>query len=258
MKFSFKQKVLAAAVAMTCAGAANAAIQSQELILFLSNGSTNSATFDLGVAFSQLTPSFNGTVTWNLATGGVSGTPGSTSLSYGNVWSGAAFSATTQWGVFGIDTTASDLANTSLDSQALIGSSDSDANVDAAAQAVQTNYVNLLNNAGSHASAANGAFLSTGGLELHQNGFGDQGRYRLNTPYTINQIGDGSMSFYKVAYNLAGGPAVVTKYPGSFSLNAAAGTLTYSVAAVPEPSTYVLLGAGLIMVGAIARRRINA
>lgn len=36
-----------------------------------------------------------------------------------------------------------------------------------------------------------------------------------------------------------------------------AGVLSYSVAAIPEPGTYALLGAGLLMLGAIARRRLN-
>jgi hypothetical protein len=35
------------------------------------------------------------------------------------------------------------------------------------------------------------------------------------------------------------------------------GTLTYSVAAVPEPSNVVMLLAGLGIMGFIARRRIN-
>jgi hypothetical protein len=35
------------------------------------------------------------------------------------------------------------------------------------------------------------------------------------------------------------------------------GSLVYSVAAIPEPSTYAMLGAGLLMLGAIARRRLQ-
>jgi hypothetical protein len=50
-------------------------------------------------------------------------------------------------------------------------------------------------------------------------------------------------------------PAKVTPYAGTFSYDA--GVLTYSVAAVPEPSEYALLLAGLGMIGFMAPRRLN-
>lgn len=49
--------------------------------------------------------------------------------------------------------------------------------------------------------------------------------------------------------------AVNTAYDGVFNFDYAAGTLTYTVAAVPEPSTYAMLLAGLVAVGFLARRR---
>ena len=41
----------------------------------------------------------------------------------------------------------------------------------------------------------------------------------------------------------------------TFNFNAAAGTLTYNVAAVPEPESYAMFQAGLGMLAAVARRR---
>ena len=41
----------------------------------------------------------------------------------------------------------------------------------------------------------------------------------------------------------------------TFNSNAAAGTLTYNVAAVPEPESYAMFLAGLGMLAAVARRR---
>ncbi|MDO9271481.1 MAG: PEP-CTERM sorting domain-containing protein [Rugosibacter sp.] len=49
--------------------------------------------------------------------------------------------------------------------------------------------------------------------------------------------------------------ALVTSYAGDFTYNA--GVLTYSVAAIPEPSEYALMLAGLGMIGFMARRRLN-
>lgn len=48
---------------------------------------------------------------------------------------------------------------------------------------------------------------------------------------------------------------LVTPYAGTFSYDA--GALTYAVAAIPEPSEYALMLAGLGMIGFMARRRLN-
>jgi len=43
--------------------------------------------------------------------------------------------------------------------------------------------------------------------------------------------------------------------PATFTFDPAAGTLTYQVAAVPEPETYAMLAAGLAAIGFVIRRR---
>ncbi|MBH1987020.1 MAG: PEP-CTERM sorting domain-containing protein [Burkholderiales bacterium] len=50
---------------------------------------------------------------------------------------------------------------------------------------------------------------------------------------------------------IAGGAAT----PGVLRLDASTGVLSYTVSAVPEPSTYAMLVAGLVVAGAAARRR---
>jgi hypothetical protein len=73
----------------------------------------------------------------------------------------------------------------------------------------------------------------------------------LNFTYGAN-VGT-SQSFYSISNTASGGTN--SAYAGLWSLNSA-GVLTYEVAAVPEPSTWAMLGAGLLVVGAIARRRV--
>jgi hypothetical protein len=73
----------------------------------------------------------------------------------------------------------------------------------------------------------------------------------LNFTYGAN-VGT-SQSFYSIPNTASGGTTAA--YGGLWSLNSA-GVLTYAVTAVPEPSTWAMFGAGLLVVGAIARRRV--
>ena len=73
-------------------------------------------------------------------------------------------------------------------------------------------------------------------------------------PFTNGANVGVSQSFYSIANGATGG--VQATYAGLWSLNSG-GLLTYEVAAIPEASTWAMFGAGLLVVGAIARRRMS-
>jgi hypothetical protein len=259
-------------VAASFAGVAQAALDPHEMMFYASNGSANSATFDLGLTTDQFGPlsaaasTPGSTITWNLGASTVTpSTPGSTSLTYGSVWSSFAFGSSTVWGVIGGNTTLGDIVSTSSSSQATVASTSGDQANAAAVSVTGTQgeggvYYPALNVTGTHATAANGAALNTTGNALHFNGFGGNDQWRQNTPFVAGMTGAGSLPFYYLAFGSDGGlPVDLTKYGGLFTLDAAAGTLTYSVApaTVPEPESWALLVAGIVMLGTIARRRMN-
>jgi len=74
-----------------------------------------------------------------------------------------------------------------------------------------------------------------------------------NLPFDVSAGIGQSLAFYQIT---RAATPLYTQYAGTFSLGAD-GALSYTVAAVPEPGTWAMLAAGLLTVGAIARRRIS-
>ncbi|MBW8372221.1 MAG: PEP-CTERM sorting domain-containing protein [Thiobacillus sp.] len=267
-----KLKMIALA-AMLAAGSANAALDNSlsgngSLFLSVWNGVDTSVTFDLGYNMDSFLPaamSAAGTsVTWNLGASTVSNNAGlaATPLTYASYWS--SFAATvTDWTKVVYDIGAMDSTGTTAGADRYLSTSrDLLATV-----ATQTNtgllsfstvdtYLNVNNANGTHATDANGAasFASGDGYYFQ----GKQAKWKNNAKFTSNDVVGNDLPVYLLATSSTNGlsKASVATYAGEFNLNQA-GVLSYSVAAVPEASTYGMMLAGLGLVGFMARRRLS-
>lgn len=118
-------------------------------------------------------------------------------------------------------------------------------------------------NKGTIGSVANGAytFTTADGAALRANGYAMAGdafgnEWRSNNVLFGETLASKTTALYVVDGNAkklrlgAGTPG-----DGVVALDVATGTLSYTVSAVPEPSTYAMLVAGLVVAGAAARRR---
>lgn len=77
---------------------------------------------------------------------------------------------------------------------------------------------------------------------------------------TAGAVGD-TLSFFELSATAAGGKGTptITQFiddPLVWKLSSS-GALTFTVAAIPEPSSWLLMGVGLLAVGSIARRRLS-
>jgi hypothetical protein len=111
-------------------------------------------------------------------------------------------------------------------------------------------------NKGTIASAANGAYTYTtaDGAATRINGYAMAGdafgnNWRNNNVLNGETLASNSASLYVVD-----GTAAYKEF-ATVAFSAANGTLTLTTAAVPEPTTYALVIAGLAVLGAAARRR---
>lgn len=245
------------------------------LVNFISQGGTSataggddmSAVFDLGVSMNDFLTHKNEagyTQTWNL-----------TSANYGSAWNDLlAFStndAAIEFNVIALDNvntrylTTNDVATyTSLTNANLGGFQN------------MNSYVTANNLRGTHVTEANGAStaLSTDVANSYfraVNGATQGDTWLTKTSDTTKTLataqnfwslsvgaGSGSAQAAKSAFgvDLDGNGSIGTGEFGEWSVNAAAGTITFAnVAAVPEAETYAMLLAGLGLMGAIVRRR---
>lgn len=272
----FQLKALVAALALVAAVPAQAAMNlaatgDSSLILTLVD-STNvvSATFDLGSTFTTFDRTVN--QSWNLTT-----------VDYIGAWTAfnAAASAGKQWGVYTADsfggTTAGDLQrlttagtasglNVSTTNSALASSGALFDQFITASNNIVDNGTSVLNNHGTVANGSNFVSLvpaATAASGLSVNAYGTTGRI-ANSSADTNGAFDTNLFAWTLTRSagigaLAGVNAQLPLSPGEtlrpyFNLSST-GTLTYTVASVPEPETYAMFLAGLGLMGAVARRR---
>ncbi|MGZ3239102.1 MAG: PEP-CTERM sorting domain-containing protein [Burkholderiaceae bacterium] len=264
MKLHLKSIIAAAALAVV-AGQASAAIPLNNvgtgsgLIFYAFDDGTTGQTkesfvMDLGQTFSSFLPTA-------AAAGGTFNTAISTSAAWANFVAaeGNDLSNVT-WGVVaGLSANASNSGN-GLETTLRVGDStagQSAANVKGAVGTPLRNAILGINTATSNAAA--GYFTNSGGSDNIANNFGSThngaGKLVFRTDNSI-----GTVSTFE--YLNANSNAADTTYAnanGNSTFSFDGNNLTYTIAAaVPEPSSYAMLLAGLMLVGGIAARRRNS
>lgn len=273
---NMKFKMIAAAVALAASAGANATMDnfmsgngSLAFIALDYTGSPISVTMDLGYNIDSFLPAAAGTSTqgttiaWNFNTNTLS-VNGAAQSGFDTAWSGAmaefyasAQNAEVTWGVIAGDSLLTSGSSTPI--RYLSSSADPLATIQNQTKANLSSFSlqdPMINANNLLQTTANGSVATSGAAYVGQT-FGTAGKW-LNKASFVALAAEGvEQAFYEIdgVNGISATKALVTPYAGSF--NYAAGVLTYSVPAVPEPETYAMFLAGLGLMGAIARRRLN-
>ena len=278
----FQLKALVAALALVAAVPASAAIApassgDSSFVLSVWDAANNiSASFDLGINYSQFTVASNATQTvgspWAVNTVNEAGTQFSwdfTSGDYAAAWAGFTATANEENASWAI--TAADNLGTGVGSRGFIttytgaplGNFSTNATVNLVGgfnvftDRLATNESVFQN----HSTTANGASVALNGVGAYAPAYYVNGRNLNVGPFSAGLI-NSSLGVIQTVSTASGiGQAFNTIYSNAngistFTLNSN-GQLTYAaaVAAVPEPETYAMLLAGLGFMGFVARRK---
>lgn len=276
---NLKLKALAAAVALAAAsGAANAAMDnfmsgngSLAFIALDFTGSPISVMMDLDYNVDSFLPTAmstpGATIQWDFGANTLT-VNGVASASTQTNWSNAlssfnaiAQSAETKWGVIGGDSMSLSGSTTPIRylSTAAPGTTLATMQNQTKSNLSGFSLVDALYNANNLLQTTENGSTASSGQAYVGNGasFGTAGKWQNKSSWvTWANVGQ-TADFYMADGNngISTTKALITPYAGDFTY--AAGVLTYTVAAVPEPSEYALMLAGLGMVGFMARRRLN-
>ena len=284
-----KLQHIAAAVALVATGAANAAIAtggngSMVMIGYdKAGGTTTAGVFDLGLLFDDMVGATgNGTavaagtlessyIQWNFNTNTI--TIGDTVTSaYGNndwtaAWNTLLANSDAQdlsFVVTAFDTVGFGAAKRTLATGVLTPTAQQLNNNTTHAASIQqpansNDIFTPIANRGTIASADNGAYTFTAadGIASRANGYAMAGDGFANEWRNNNLLKGETLADVQTGLWILDGLAK-ERLLGTLDLDVANGTLTYNIAlapAVPEPSTYALVIAGLAIAGAAARRK---
>jgi hypothetical protein len=255
-------KAIAAAVLAVASVSANATIANAgtagagdngELFLAVVNTTGDSYTLDLGVKINDFFAADSLSRSWSVAS----------DANFAAFLAASSSSADLQWAVMATDKVGigalKTAALTTITEGTLADNNLFYASLPDIAGAIDA-YAGIVSSTGTHGGTAgsvaiNGSsFNAAGSTKAFQDNATDTAGGILTGSLNAIDITTGLYAFRQPAGGAAGTPVVLYTAPGFLKFGQDK-TLTYTVAAVPEPSSYALLSFGLVVAGLMVRRR---